>query len=45
MINTCMSPEFRAKVKNDGFGVNIIPEDVNILADMIESFIKMKKQE
>ena len=40
MINTCMSPEFRAKVKNDGFGVNIIPEDVNILADMIEKLYK-----
>jgi glycosyltransferase involved in cell wall biosynthesis len=35
MINTCMSPEFRAKVEMDGFGVNIMPEDVNILADAI----------
>ena len=26
MINTCMSPEFRAKVDADGFGVNIMPE-------------------
>lgn len=40
MINTCMSPEFRAKVKNDGFGVNIMPEDVKILADMIEKLYK-----
>ena len=37
MINTCMSPEFRAKVENDGFGVNIIPEDAEILADAVES--------
>lgn len=37
MINTCMSPEFRAKVENDGFGVNIIPEDAGILADAVES--------
>lgn len=36
MINTCMSPEFREKVKKDGFGVNIMPEDVGILADAIE---------
>lgn len=35
MINTCMSPEFRAKVEQDGFGVNIMPEDVKILADAI----------
>ena len=36
MINTCMSPEFRNKVEQDGFGVNIEPEDVGILADAIE---------
>lgn len=36
MINTCMSPEFRGKVESDGFGVNIEPEDVKILADAIE---------
>lgn len=35
MINTCMSPEFRQKVENDGFGINILPEDVKILADAI----------
>lgn len=35
MINTCMSPEFRQKVENDGFGINILPEDVKILADTI----------
>ena len=37
MINTCMSPEFRDKVKKDGFGVNIIPEDAGILADAVET--------
>lgn len=36
MINTCMSPEFRGKVEKDGFGINIEPEDVKILADAIE---------
>lgn len=36
MINTCMSPEFRNKVETDGFGVNIMPEDVEILAGAIE---------
>ena len=37
MINTCMSPEFRNKVKKDGFGVNIVPEDAGILADAVEA--------
>ncbi len=36
MINTCMSPEFRSKVKKDGFGFNIMPEDPEILANAIE---------
>lgn len=36
MINTCMSPEFRAKVEHDGFGINIEPEDPCVLADAIE---------
>lgn len=36
MINTCMSPEFRNKVEHDGFGINIMPEDVKILEDAIE---------
>lgn len=36
MINTCMSPEFRNKVEKDGFGVNIEPEDVIVLADAVE---------
>ena len=39
MINTCMSPEFRKKVEQDGFGINILPEDVNILADAVESLL------
>ena len=40
MINTCMSPEFRNKVENDGFGVNIEPEDAGILADAIEDLYR-----
>lgn len=36
MINTCSSKEFRDKVKNDGFGVNIEAEDVEILANAVE---------
>lgn len=40
MINTCMSPEFREKVETDGFGVNIEPEDPEILANAI---IKLKR--
>lgn len=35
MINTCSSPEFRQKVEEDGFGVNIEAEDPVILADAI----------
>lgn len=44
MINTCMSPEFRAKVDADGFGVNIMPEDTDILADMIEELCADKER-
>ena len=44
MINTCMSPEFRGKVEKDGFGVNIIPEDVIVLADMIEDMYENKEK-
>ena len=40
MINTCMSPEFRAKVDNDEFGINIEPEDVKIFADAVERLYK-----
>ena len=35
MINTCMSPEFRSKVESDGFGVNVEPEDPEVLAQAI----------
>ena len=40
MINTCMSPEFRNKVEQDGFGINIIPEDAKGLADAVEALYK-----
>ena len=40
MINTCSSPEFRAKVEHDGFGINIEAEDTKILADAIERIYK-----
>ena len=40
MINTCMSPEFRQKVETDGFGINILPEDVKILTDVIMDLYK-----
>ena len=42
MINTCMSPEFRNKVEHDGFGINIMPEDVNVLAESIEKLYEDK---
>ena len=35
MINTGSSPEFRAKVETDGFGVNVEAEDASALADAI----------
>lgn len=35
MINTLSSPEFRNKVENDGFGVNVIGEDVDALKNSI----------
>lgn len=42
MINTCMSREFRRKVKQDGFGINIMPEDAGALA---EAILKLKQNE
>lgn len=36
MINTCMSPEFRKKVEQDGFGINVEPEDVRELVNAVE---------
>lgn len=44
MINTCMSPEFRAKVENDGFGINIEPEDAVILADAVERLYRDEEE-
>ncbi len=35
MINTCSSPEFRRKVENDGFGINIEAENEKLLAENI----------
>ena len=35
MINTGSSPEFRAKVESDGFGVNVEAENASALADAI----------
>lgn len=35
MINTGTSPEFRAKVESDGFGLNVEAEDAQMLADAI----------
>ena len=36
MINTCMSPEFRKKVEQDGFVINIEPEDFRELVNAVE---------
>ena len=44
MINTCMSPEFRNKVEKDGFGINIEPEDVGILANAILALYRNEEQ-
>ena len=44
MINTCMSPEFRQKVETDGFGINILPEDVKILTDAIIDLYQDKEE-
>ncbi len=35
MINTGMDEEFKAKVTNDGFGVNVYPENPEVLAEAI----------
>lgn len=40
MINTGSSPEFRAKVEADGFGVNVEAEDSRALADAILSLAR-----
>lgn len=44
MINTCMSMEFREKVKKDGFGVNILPENKEMLADTIEKLYRNQEK-
>ena len=35
MINTCIDPEFWKKVEDDGFGVNVEPENPQALAEVI----------
>lgn len=35
MINTCIDQEFWNKVEDDGFGLNVMPEDNQALADTI----------
>lgn len=40
MVNTSMSPEFRAKVESDGFGVNIEPGSPDTLAAAITALVE-----
>lgn len=40
MINTGSSPEFRAKVTGDGFGVNVEAEDVDALAGALRDLAR-----
>ena len=40
MINTGLDPEFRAKVEEDGFGVNVEPEDPQALAAVIRALME-----
>lgn len=40
MINTGLDPEFREKTEEDGFGVNVPPEDPKALADAIEALMR-----
>ena len=39
MVNTSPSPEFGLKVTQDGFGVNVEPEDADLLAEALEKLI------
>ena len=39
MINTGLDPEFWGKVEEDGFGVNVLPEDPEALAAVIEGLM------
>ena len=40
MINTGSSPEFRAKVSTDGFGLNVEAENPDALADVLEELAR-----
>ena len=40
MINTLENDEFVAMVNREQFGVNVEPENVNVLADAVEKFYK-----
>ncbi|HIT45713.1 MAG TPA: glycosyltransferase family 4 protein [Candidatus Aphodovivens excrementavium] len=40
LVNTGSSPEFRAKVESDGFGVNVEAEQVAPLADALEELAR-----
>ncbi len=42
MINTLTSPEFRAKVENDGFGVNVEAENIELLSSAITKLYEDK---
>lgn len=44
MINTGMDTEFRSKVQADGFGINVEPENVEALADVIEQLYRNPAQ-
>ena len=44
MINTGMDSEFRSKVEADGFGINVEPEDPDVLADAIQSLVEDPKK-
>lgn len=39
MINTGMDPEFRGKVEEDGFGINVEPESPEALANVIQNLM------
>lgn len=43
MINTCSSIELKNKVENDGFGRNVIAEDIPALTDLIIKMYKDKE--
>ncbi len=47
MVNTGTDPEFRAMVENEGFGVNVPPENADALADALRTLLhdKAKSEE